>query len=370
MICRIEDLKKISQILLMAVDTSDTSRLTENLELKVSDGVLTLSVTNGEYLVKARISIFENIDFHATVNAELFLKLVSKITTETVEFTLKENSLVIIGNGEYRIPLIYEDDHLLALPEIQVENVTNSFNIKGATLKSILQYNSKELSKCSTISNLVQRLYYIDSKGAITFTSGACVNSFELEDEVKFLLNQKVVTLFKLFGDKDVAFQLGHSMTAAGELETRVKFDSDLFTIVYIVPGDEKLINSVPVKSIRQRAFEEYPYSINVNRKELLNAFERLMLFFDSSSIRAYGYMEFAGNKLKIYDYSRHNYEDVNIINNGRDIELYTAYIDISDITTTLSSLDSEHVTIHFGNNQAFVLSKPNVHAVLPEVVL
>lgn len=55
MICRIEDLKKISQILLMAVDTSDTSRLTENLELKVSDGVLTLSVTNGEYLVKARI---------------------------------------------------------------------------------------------------------------------------------------------------------------------------------------------------------------------------------------------------------------------------------------------------------------------------
>lgn len=97
MICRIEDLKKISQILLMAVDTSDTSRLTENLELKVSDGVLTLSVTNGEYLVKARISIFENIDFHATVNAELFLKLVSKITTETVEFTLKENSLVIIG---------------------------------------------------------------------------------------------------------------------------------------------------------------------------------------------------------------------------------------------------------------------------------
>lgn len=369
MICRIEDLKKISQILLAAVDTSEVSRLTENLELKVENSTLILTVTNGSYMVKSKLPIFEDINFHATVNAELFLKLISKITTETVEFSISGNSLVIIGNGEYKIPLIYEDDHLLALPEIQVENVTNSFNISSTTLKSILQYNGKELSKNSTVSNIVQKLYYIDNQGAITFTSGACVNSFNLGSDVKFLLTQKVVTLFKLFGEEDVKFELGHTMVGTAT-QTRVKFDSGLFTIVSIVPGDENLINTVPVTAIRGRAFADYPYTINVNRRELLNAFERLMLFFDNSSIRAYGYLEFTNDKLKVYDYSKHNYEEVSITNNGATINLYTAYIDISDITTTLGSLDAEHVTIHFGNNQAFVVSKPSVRAVLPEVIL
>lgn len=101
MICRIEDLKNVVSILLAAVDTSEISRLTENLELKVENEVLDLSVTNGEYFVKTRIPIYENVEFHATVNAELLLKLLSKTTTETVEFKIDEE--LIGSNRKWRI---------------------------------------------------------------------------------------------------------------------------------------------------------------------------------------------------------------------------------------------------------------------------
>ena len=101
MICRIEDLKKISTILLTAVDSSDISKITDNLELKVENEILNLSVTNGEYFVRTKLPIYENIDFHATVNANVFLKLLTKITTETVEFKIDNNNLSNISNLPY-----------------------------------------------------------------------------------------------------------------------------------------------------------------------------------------------------------------------------------------------------------------------------
>ena len=262
MICRIEDLKKISTILLTAVDSSDISRLTDNLELKVENEILNLSVTNGEYYVKTKLPIYENIDFHATVNANVFLKLLTKVTTETVEFNIENNSLVIKANGEYKIPLIFDGEQMVELPEIVIQNETSSFEIKSEILKSILQYNSKELSKKNVVSNPVQRLYYIDNEGAITFTSGACVNTFQLEKPVKILLSQKVVGLFKLFDDEIVNFSLGQDPVAnTSNIQTKVNFESKFLKISAIIPSNDALVKTVPVQAIRNRAFNTYTKS-------------------------------------------------------------------------------------------------------------
>ena len=46
--------------------------------------------------------------FHATVNAALFLKLIPQITTDNIELNIKDNLLIVRGNGTYKLPLIYE----------------------------------------------------------------------------------------------------------------------------------------------------------------------------------------------------------------------------------------------------------------------
>ena len=110
MIIRIEDIKNACAKILPAVDVNNYSIVTETVQLSVANEVLTLSVTNKEYFVAVKIPVPKEPDFLATVNAQLFLKLISNITTETVQFTVSDNYLKIKGNGNYKLPLIFDGD--------------------------------------------------------------------------------------------------------------------------------------------------------------------------------------------------------------------------------------------------------------------
>lgn len=370
MICRTEDLKQISTILLSAVDTSDISKTADNLELKVENEILNLSVTNGEYYVNTKLPIYEDIDFHATVNASIFLKLITKITTEIIEFKVDNNNLIIIGNGEYKIPLIYNEDKLLTLPKININNVTTTFNIKSDILKSILYYNSKELNKKNIVSNPVQKLYYIDENGAITFTSGACVNVFKLDKPIKILLSPKIVNLFKLFNCDEIEFKIGKDQISNGSsIQTKVCFSSEFLIISAIISANDTLVNTVPVKSIRDRAFNTYPCSVVLNRVETLQAIERLLLFYSDTS-QPFSNLEFDSQSLYIKSLKGEVSEKVSLsscfgLDNG-----YKACVDINDLKIILNSYSDSHVTLNFGDHIAFVIIKPGIYSVIPEAIL
>lgn len=370
MICRTEDLKQISTILLSAVDISDISKITDNLELKVENEVLNLSVTNGEYYVNTKLPIYEDINFHATVNASIFLKLLTKITTEVIEFRVENNSLIIIGNGEYKIPLIYNGDKLLTLPEINIDNITTTFNIKSDILKSILYYNSKELHKKNIVSNPVQKLYYIDENGAITFTSGACVNVFKLDKPVKMLLSPKIVNLFKLFDSDEIVFKMGKDIGPDGSsIQTKISFSSEFLIISAIISANDTLVNTVPVKSIRDRAFNVYPCSVVLNRLEILQAIDRLLLFYNDAS-QPFANLDFNSKSLYIKSLNDEVSEKVLCSNSFGLDNNYKACIDLNDLKIILNSYTDSHVTLNFGDHIAFVVIKPNIYSVLPEAVL
>ena len=74
------------------------------------------------------------------------------MTTETVEIVLHDTYLNVKANGNYKIPLIFENDHMLSIPPITIQNPTVDMNISGAVLDSIVNFNSKQL----TMGNAVQ----------------------------------------------------------------------------------------------------------------------------------------------------------------------------------------------------------------------
>ena len=84
MIIKTDLIKPACATILSAVDSADVSMITETLEIVSSDNVLYLNVTNREYFTQVKVQIDECIDFHATVNATLFLKLIPQITTEEI----------------------------------------------------------------------------------------------------------------------------------------------------------------------------------------------------------------------------------------------------------------------------------------------
>lgn len=371
MILRIEEMQSACSKILAAVDSNNLSILTETLQIKTEGRSLYISVTNREYFAKVRIEIDSDIDFHATVNANLFLKLVSQITTDTIEMNVVDNSLVLKGNGTYKLPLIFDGESLLELPEITISNPTVNFVINSETLLSILQYNSKEITKGS-ISKPIQKLYYMDEEGAVTFTTGACVNSFTLEKPVKVLLNDRLVKLFKLFKGESVQFTLGYDAITDEIIQTKVKFESGDVTITAILSCDDSMLRQFPVNAVRGRANSEYPYSINMNRENLIQTINRLMLFTTSSNgkeiVKPNSTFEFKKDSVVIYDVKKENKEEIYYTNTSCNIEdVYSAIFDLNDLRSTLETCSEQYVTLNFGDGQAAVLVRGNIKNVIPE---
>lgn len=371
MILRIEEIQSACSKILAAVDSNVLSVLTETLQLKTEDKNLYISVTNREYFAQVKIPMNEDADFHATVNANLFLKLISQITTDTIEINVIDTSLILKGNGTYKLPLIFDGDKLLELPEIQICNPTIEFDIESNTLLSILQFNSKELTKGS-ISKPIQKLYYMDEKGCVTFTTGACVNSFTLAQPVKILLNDRLVKLFKLFKGETVKFTLGYDAISDEIIQTKVRFATDDTIITAILTCDDSMLNAFPTNSVRGRAETTYPYSVNINRELMIQTISRLLLFSSANSakdvIKPYATFEFKKDSVVIYDTNKENKEEIYYTNSTSGIEdVYCATFDLNDVKSTLENCVEQYVALHFGDGLAAVLARGNVKNVIPE---
>ena len=371
MVISTKDFKEVCSTILGAIDSNELSTLTETLELYTEGKILFLNVTNGEYFASVKFKLDHEETFKAAVNANLFLKLISAVTTETISLEVKENYVHVKANGSYKIPLIYEDNRLLELPKITIANKTVDMKISGDILESILAYNSKELLK-GTISKPVQKMYYIDQEGCLTFTSGACVNKFTLEKPIKLLLNNRLVKLFKLFKNSLVNFELGYDPITEDLVQTKVKFSTDDITLTAITGCSDELLNSVPVKAIRGRAESAYDHNVVFNKEELLQAINRLLLFSagfgGSKNLKPYSLFECSGNKVLIYDSAKENSEEI-LFKNATKVESdYSMTLDLSDLKMILDTVTDEYITISFGNHQAIVLKRKSILNVIPEV--
>lgn len=370
MIIELGKLQDVSQKILSAVDTNDISLLTETLELKAENTTLYMSVTNKEYFVKVKVELSTPETFHATVNAKVFLKLVAQLTSDKVELDLDSTNMVVKGNGVYKLPLIFENGSLLELPEIVINNKVKEFSFSGNILTSILDYNSKEWLR-GIITRPIQKLCYVDEMGALTFTSGACVNSFNLPEPVKLLFNQKLVRLFKLFSNAEVKMVVGYDALSDDITQTKVSLSTGDVVLVAILSCDDTMLNSVPVDAIRGRANEQYTYSIKIDRVEFTRTLNRLLLFSSmKNTAKPYGAFSFRSNGVTVWDIDKENHEDVLYDDVALEGGEYVATLNIEELKAILDNCDDTQITLSFGNHQAFVISHGNIKNILPEIIL
>lgn len=367
MILRLDVLQPPCTTISAAVDNNSLSQLTEVLELKVHDNLLSLSVTNKEYYVTVNIPVDESEDFCATINAEVFLKLISKITTETVEFSLTDKFLVVKGNGTYKLPLVFEGDKLMQLPTISINNVLNDFEISTKTLLSILNLNSVQLG-VGVISNPVQKYYYLDSEGALTFTSGATVNTFTLPENIKLLLNARLVKLFKLFDTDVVRFVYGKDPISEEIDVAKVSFSTDTIKLSAVLSCDDTLLSRVPVEKIRSLAEKEPPYSVTISRQEVLETLERFSLF-TSSSVMSSITIQFDNTSILVSDNQGNSTERIFYDTTNYDIDTpYTTMLDLSEFSRILDSHKERNIKVSFGNGTAILLMSDSVVNIIPEI--
>ena len=371
MIIKKEKFQEICSTILAATDSAEISTLTETLELKVENKVLYLNVTNGEYYASVKFDLESDEQFHAAVNANLFLKLIAAVTTEDIELQAMNNYVLVKANGTYKIPMIFDGDKLLSLPKIEINNRTVSMKVSGNVLESILNYNSKELLR-GTVSRPVQKMFYVDETGCITFTTGACVNNFTLEKPVKVLFNNRLVKLFKLFKNDMVDFSLGYDSISEELVQTKVEFKTNKITLTAVTGCNDELLNSVPVNAIRGRAAATYDNNVVLNKEELLASINRLLLFSAGygsvKNLKPYSLFECKDDTMTIYDSNKENKEVIKFKNDTKIDAGYSMTLDLSDLKLILDTITEEYVTLSFGNHQAVVVKRTNISNVVPEV--
>lgn len=370
MIIKTADFKDICSTILTAIDSNEISTLTETLELKVEDKVLYMNVTNGEYYASVKFEANIEEDFNAAVNASLFLKLIAAVTTENIELNVIDNYVEVKANGVYKIPMIYDNDKLLSIPKITINNVTVEMNVSGDIFESILNYNSKELLRGIT-SKPVQKMYYVDEQGCITFTTGACVNKFTLEKPIKVLFNSRLVKLFKLFKNDNVEFKLGYDTVNENLIQTKVSFTTDKIIITAITNSNDELLNQVPVNAIRNRANTAYANNVVFDKNELLDTINRLLLFSagygTAKNLKPYSLFEYNNDKVTIYDSNKENKETLQFKNDTKVEETYSMTLDLYDLKSVLDTISDEFITLSFGNHQAIALKTLTLTNIVPE---
>lgn len=371
MIIKTKDFAEVANKIKDAVSLDENAA---NLEVAARGTGLFLNVTNREFYVSVKYELTEEANFAATVDASLFLDLVSQITTETFNLAVEDPALIVTcGKSKYKLPMIYDNDKLMSLPVIKISNKTVEMPISFDILDSILNVNSKELAKVKKIEvNELQKMYYIDETGCFTFTTGACVNSFTLEKPVKLLLNEKIVKLFKLFKD-DVLFSLGQDPLPNGTSRTKITLETSNVYLAAVITSDDDLINKVQGPCIATKRFisENYAHHVVLSAKEVSAAINRLMLFTKNSVDKAN--MAFIPatvvidpDELIIKD-KFGNMETITIENGSYVDESYTMDINLADVKLITDSCKGEHVTMNCGNHKSVVFVRGNISNLVPE---
>ena len=371
MIIKTKEFQETANKILLAADG------TSNLELITKGPVLHLNVTNKEYYVSIKFPLEAEQEFHAVVDAALFLSLVSGITTETFELILKDTYLLIkAGKSSYKLALIFENETLMTLPTISIRNKTVEMQISNEILSSILNVNSKELQKLKgTVSvNPLQKLYYIDETGCFTFTTGACLNAFSLEKPVRLLLTDRIVRLFKLF-KTDVHFALGVDPSPSGEqIFTKIALETDSIYLAALINCDHALLSQIqgPCTATKRYISEPYDFKLVLSANDLLNAINRLQTFTRNNKASADTLasqpvkLTISENDVTIQD--RFDNTEVVTIENGSFISGdYECSINLIDLKLVVETCRNEHITLNCGNHRSIVIIRGAVSNLIPE---
>lgn len=374
MILKTKTFQEAANKILVAVGLD---RSAANLELAAKDTALYLRVTNREYYVAVKFDLEAPTDFRAVVDANLFLNLISGISTEEFELIINDTHVVVkAGKSTYKMAMIYENDQLMKLPIIKLdkEQITVDMPISQDILMSVLNVNGKEIQKAKKLDvNELQRYYYIDETGCFTFTTGACVNSFVLEKPIKLLLTDKVVKLFKLF-DTDVWMSYGHLVNKDNSLQPIVVFQTENVYVASRLLNDETCISKIkaPCDAMKNLVKEAYDHNLVLSASDLSAAIGRLLMFYKNSSAKADlsfvpAAVEFTETELSISDLSGDNKEIITIENGSVTPGNYSMGVNLIDLKAVLDSCKNEHITMNCGNHKSIIINRGTISNVIAE---
>ena len=362
-------IKDLTSKINKGIEGEKTVRVSELLELEVINDKLILSVTNTQFYLSIELSNQVNsVDsLHVTIDADTFIKLVSKTTTDEIILDTKDGNLLYKGNGEYIFPLeLDQNGEIKTLPKIEI-NPQSTFDIMGDTLYSIYSFGSHELVNDVPV-DAVQKYYYVDNLGAITYTESPYLNNFNLPVPFRALINDRLAQLFSLFRNKRVSVGISKEVND-GLYQNKISFTCENLSLVSYLP-DDSIINKYPANECRQLQSNPYPGKVTINRALLADALDRLNIFSVKDGnvvLKKAGKINFTNDGLEIISIVDKNKEFIPYVNKDNYYS-YSCYMNLSQLQRHAKANSEINIEVNYGNDLSIMFTKDNYAQIIVEM--
>ena len=321
--------------------------LTSLMAIQLKNHTLTLITTDATNYLYVKADKVDGEDFYVVIQAEVFSKLISRLTCENVTLELKDNCLNVKGNGNYSIELpLNEEGELITYPDplAKAENLTQLEDVNLSTIRLILATAKASLAETNEVPCYTG--YYVGQSVVSTDTYKICGISVKLLDEPA-LISPELMGLLDLFSDEKISvFRKGNTLvfkTAGCEVYGKT-MDSIADYQIDVISG---LLN------------QKFASSCKVSKDALLQLLDRLSLFvsaYDKNGI----YLTFTRDGLQI-ESKQANSVEVLPYAESVNFKDFTCCIDIEMLRSQVKANTCSAVEIQYGEDNAIKMTDGSV---------
>lgn len=320
-----------------AVSNNKFIEITEKIGIKyTSDGLMLIATDGTNTLYVTGSELEETSDINVAVNAETFVKLVSKLTSDMTTLETTDNALIVRANGAYKIPLSLDDNgEVLSFPDLTLDNLESVGTISTANIQTII---SSLKSSLSDNAGSVYANYYVGDCVCSSDTKMMSIYDCDLVSGKQYMFDRAFVDLLAIAGsDISLSYSQDKNMLVA---------QADNFTLTSKAITDTSNFNVDAVKKFS--AIEQECYC-KIRKKELLDLLDRLSLFvgkYDDGAIT----LEFGQAEMCVSSLSSTGIEHIAYTEckNTKDM---TVKININRLMTMLKSYTSDLVDLYYGHD-------------------
>ena len=286
--------------------------------------------------------VTENVvsdDFYAVVQANQFVRLVSKLTCDEVTLDVVNNCLEVVGNGTYKIPVEVDAstgdivDYTNPLAKITLGTNSKIGELGIGDISTIVRALKSALS--TTVEFPQYMNYYMADKVLASDTNiASCYNKAITSEPV--LVSSMVMEMLTVYSSESPlsVYKINNRLVFVGE---------GLIVIGYAMPG----INEFSVNKIDAYLGTAYPSMCKVSKADILQALDRLSLFVSDFDEDIIG-VNFTSDGIVLSSKQSDSVETISYIktDNFADIKCHM-YLDM--LTSQIKAQTGDTIDLYFG---------------------
>lgn len=294
-----------------------------------------------------RCVIESDVEVDVMVKAEQFGKLVDKTTAATITLVPEDSSLKVIGNGEYNIDIVTEDEEFPTFDHL-LEDVSeeNAITLNSSLFYSIANINDSAVSK-SGADGIYTGFLLQDGKAITTDIIRVCINPIE-EKELNMLIPYNLMSILASIPDEKVYFW---------QVDENTIYVSSASVEIYgkLMDGMEEYEDVTQLNQL------EFIDSAKVPTAELQSVLDRLLLFtsaFDKGTVE----FLFLKDRLRIKT-SSSSYEDIMYPSAGKKEtkQEFNCHLNSFLLKEIVATVNEENFTISYGSENAIKITSNGV---------